>query len=208
MSVKTLIADGVAALGLPLSAEQHELLEKYVTLLHRWNKAFNLTAVREPEEMVVRHLLDSLAVSPWIVDGELLDIGTGAGLPGIPLAIAHPGLQVTMLDSNGKKTRFVKQAILELGLPNATVVQSRVEQYRNAFPQVTTRAFAALPDIIALAAERVAPGGRLLALKSALTDLEMAGLQVPWQVERHQLTVPFLDEQRQLLILAREGESK
>lgn len=208
MSQASLLAEGISALGLSLSPAQHEKLLAYVALLHRWNAAYNLTAVRTPEEMIVRHLLDSLAVAPWVEPTALLDVGTGAGLPGIPLAIAHPGLQVTMLDSNGKKTRFVKQAILELGLPNATVVQTRVEQYRSAFPQVTLRAFASLPDIIALASGCLAPGGRILALKGALTDVEMAGVPPGWQVQREKLTVPFLDEQRQLLMLTREGESK
>lgn len=206
MSPEQLLREGVSALDLSLSEAQQQQLLKYVSLLQRWNKAFNLTSVREPEEMVVRHLLDSLAMLPWVDEGELLDIGTGAGLPGVPLAIAHPALSVTMLDSNGKKTRFVKQAILELGLANATVVQSRVEQYRSAFPQVVMRAFAALPDIISMVAECVAPGGRILALKGALTDIEMAGLPAPWCAQRHALTVPFLDEQRQLLVLTREGE--
>src|SRR5690606_31787215 len=116
MSQASLLAEGISALGLSLSPAQHEKLLAYVALLQRWNAAYNLTAVRTPEEMIVRHLLDSLAVAPWVEPTALLDVGTGAGLPGIPLAIAHPGLQVTMLDSNGKKTRFVKQAILELGL--------------------------------------------------------------------------------------------
>lgn len=208
MSHATVIAEGLAALGLTLSDDQQQQLLKYLALLQRWNQAFNLTAVRDPGQMVVRHLLDSLAVSPWIEDGPLLDIGSGAGLPGIPLAIAHPATQVTMLDSNGKKTRFVNQAILELGLANATVVQSRVEQYRSAFPQVTMRAFASLPDIISLAADSVTADGRILAMKGVLTDLEMAGVSAPWRAERHILKVPFLDEQRQLLILTREGEQK
>lgn len=206
MSHAARIAEGLAALGLSLSDAQQQQLLNYLSLLQRWNQAFNLTAVRDAGQMVVRHLLDSLAVSPWIDDGPLLDVGTGAGLPGIPLAIAHPATQVTMLDSNGKKTRFVKQAILELGLPNATVVQSRVEQYRSAFPQVITRAFASLPDIIALADASVTPGGRVLAMKGVLTDVEMAGVTRPWRAERHILKVPFLDEQRQLLILTREGD--
>ena len=206
MSHAVMIAEGLAALGLALSDAQQQQLQKYLSLLQRWNQAFNLTAVRDPGQMVVRHLLDSLAVSPWIEDGPLLDVGSGAGLPGIPLAIAHPGTEVTMLDSNGKKTRFVQQAILELGLPNATVVQSRVEQYPSAFPQVITRAFASVPDILSLADACVTPTGRILAMKGVLTDVEMAGISAPWRAERHVLKVPFLDEQRQLLILTREGD--
>lgn len=206
MNVEELLAEGLAALGQSLSGQQQKMLVQYVSLLQRWNKTFNLTSVRAPEEMVVRHLLDSLAIRPWLHEAPLLDIGTGAGLPGIPLAITHPAMAVTLLDSNGKKTRFVKQVALELGLSNVTVVQSRVEQYRSASSQVVTRAFASVPDIVSLVAACVTPGGRVLALKGALVDSEIAELPAPWQAQRHALTVPFLDEQRQLLILTREGE--
>jgi 16S rRNA (guanine527-N7)-methyltransferase len=175
----------------------------YVGLLNKWNKAYNLTAVREPAEMVVRHLLDSLSVLPYVQATEIIDVGTGAGIPGIPLAIALPSLQVTLLDSNGKKTRFAKQAALELGLTNVEVVQARAEQYRNASPQVISRAFASLPDMLEVAGHLLAADGRMLAMKAALTDVEMAGVQAPWKAERITLTVPGLDERRQLIILTR-----
>jgi len=203
MSLEKMLADGAQALGIDLSSAQQQQLLDYVGLLNKWNKAYNLTAVREPAEMVVRHLLDSLSVLPHVQATEIVDVGTGAGIPGIPLAIALPALKVTLLDSNGKKTRFAKQAALELGLTNVEVVQARAEQYRNASPQVISRAFASLPDMLDVAGHLLAPDGRMLAMKAALTDVEMAGVQAPWKAERIALTVPGLDERRQLIILTR-----
>ena len=204
MSLEKMLADGAQALGIELSSVQQQQLLDYVGLLNKWNKAYNLTAVREPAEMVVRHLLDSLSVLPHVQATEIVDVGTGAGIPGIPLAIALPALKVTLLDSNGKKTRFAKQAALELGLANVEVVQARAEQYRNATPQVISRAFASLPDMLEVAGPLLAPGGRMLAMKAALTDVEMAGVQAPWQAQRITLKVPGLDERRQLIILTRD----
>ena len=204
MSLETMLADGARALGIDLSSAQQQKLLDYVGLLNKWNKAYNLTAVREPTEMVVRHLLDSLSVLPYVQATEIIDVGTGAGIPGIPLAIALPSLKVTLLDSNGKKTRFARQAALELGLANVEVVQARAEQYRNATPQLISRAFASLPDMLEVAGPLLAPGGRMLAMKAALTDVEMAGVQAPWQAQRITLKVPGLDERRQLIILTRD----
>lgn len=204
MNLERMLADGISTLGLDLSAVQQQQLLRYVGLLNKWNKAYNLTAVREPQDMVVRHLLDSLSVLPHVQPTEIVDVGTGAGIPGIPLAIAMPELQVILLDGNGKKTRFAKQAVLELGLTNVEVVQSRAEQYRNASPQVISRAFASLPDMLHVSGHMLALGGRMLAMKAALTDMEMAGVQAPWQAQRITLQVPGLDERRQLIILTRD----
>lgn len=204
MSLERTLADGISALGLDLPAAQQQQLLRYVSLLNKWNKAYNLTAVREPQDMVVRHLLDSLSVLPHVQPTAIIDVGTGAGIPGMPLAIAMPALQVTLLDGNGKKTRFAKQAVLELGLTNVEVVQSRAEQYRNASPQVISRAFASLPDMLHVSGHMLAPGGRMLAMKAALTDMEMAGVQAPWQAQRISLQVPGLDERRQLIVLTRD----
>ena len=204
MNLQRILADGITALGLNLSPPQQQQLLDYVGLLTKWNKAYNLTAVREPAEMVVRHLLDSLSVLPHVQATEIIDVGTGPGIPGIPLAIALSSLKVTLLDSNGKKTRFARQAALELGLVNVEVVQARAEQYRNASPQVISRAFASLPDMLDVAGHLLAPGGRMLAMKAALTDVEMAGVQAPWQAQRIALKVPGLDERRQLIIVTRD----
>ena len=212
MTLSGALAQGVAALALPLSDDQQAKLLRFVDLLNKWNKAFNLTAVREPADMVVRHLLDSLAVLPHVSEESLLDVGTGAGIPGIPLAICRPEQALTLVDSNGKKTRFVKQAAQELGLVNVEVVQSRVEQYRMSSPQVISRAFASLPDMVRMTAHLLAPGGRLLAMKATPTDVEMAGLRSSWNIEHIPLTVPMLDEPRQLVVLSRkdgnQGETK
>jgi 16S rRNA (guanine527-N7)-methyltransferase len=199
-----LLVEGIAALDIDVSAHQQEQLLAYVALLAKWNRAYNLTAVRAPEEMVIRHLLDSLAILPHVQAGELLDVGTGAGIPGIILAVCLPHQAFTLLDSNGKKTRFVKQAALELKLPNVTVVQQRVEQYRNRFPQVICRAFAALPALLASCDPVLAPKGRLLAMKTNRSTEEQ--LQSGWRQTTFDLTVPGLHEARQLWVLTREGE--
>ena len=200
------IASGLGELGLALDSGQRDQLTGYLGLLHKWNRAYNLTAVREPGQMVARHLLDSLAVLPQLDTGACLDVGTGPGIPGIPLAIARPEQAFTLLDSNGKKMRFVRQAVLELGLSNVEVVQSRVEKYRNAFPQVVSRAFASLADMLALAGHLVAPGGRLLAMKATVSDAEQAGITAPWQARTVHLSVPQLNEPRRLVVLTRQGE--
>lgn len=198
------LARGIERLGLDISGSQQQQLLDYVALLAKWNRAYNLTSVRDPLQMIGRHLLDSLAILPHVAASELLDVGTGAGIPGVILAICRPEQAFTLLDSNGKKTRFVKQATLELGLVNVEVVQSRVEQYRNSFPQVCCRAFAALPQLLAVCAPLLAADGRLLAMKANLADEEQ--LAPGWQQQTHPLTVPGLQETRQLLVLTRQGE--
>ena len=206
MTAEQVLADGLTELGLSLDTRQQSLLLDYVALLHKWNRAFNLTAVRDPLQMVYRHLLDSAVILPWLSDADTLDVGTGPGLPGMVLAIARPEQQFTLLDSNGKKTRFVRQAVRELGLENVEVVQARVEQYRNASAQVVSRAFASLPDMLALVGHLLAPQGRILAMKGALTDLEMAGITAPWQAETEILHVPGVAEPRHLVVIGRQAE--
>jgi len=200
---------GLAALGLDpaLSAP----LLAYLGLLARWNRTYNLTAVRDPREMVARHLLDSLAMAPFLDDlaarnGSLADLGTGAGLPGIPLAIARPGLRVALVESNGKKARFLREAVRQLGLGNVQVAESRIEAFDapGRFDAITARALATLPLILDLGGHLLAPGGRLLAMKGVVPDEEIAALPPGWRVESVQpLTVPGLDAERHLVVVAR-----
>ncbi|MET0093851.1 MAG: 16S rRNA (guanine(527)-N(7))-methyltransferase RsmG, partial [Sedimenticola sp.] len=161
------LTDGLRRMDIDLSEQQQGLLLDYLALLLKWNNAFNLTAVRDPAEMVARQLLDSLSILDMVRGPRVLDVGTGPGLPGIPLAIALPDAHFTLLDSNGKKTRFVQQAKTALGLSNVEVVNGRVESFRPDIPfdTVTSRAFAALPKMVELTRHLVAGGGQLLAMK-------------------------------------------
>ena len=146
---KALLKTGLNKLNIELSDDKIELLLAYHALLVKWNKAYNLTAVRDPEEMIRRHLLDSLSILPHITGERILDVGTGPGLPGIPLAICFPEKNLTLLDSNGKKTRFLTQAKIELKLDNMTPVQSRIESFETeSFDAITSRAFATLKDMV------------------------------------------------------------
>ncbi|MEW6647444.1 MAG: 16S rRNA (guanine(527)-N(7))-methyltransferase RsmG [Pseudomonadota bacterium] len=199
------LAQGIATLGLPLDAAQQERLLAYLALLVKWNQAYNLTAIRHPLEMVTKHLLDSLAVQPYLYGTRVLDVGSGAGLPGIPLAIADPAREFTLLDSNGKKTRFLLQAKGELRLSNLSVVHSRLEQYRpgQLFDTVTARAFASLADMVAGTAHLLAPGGSLLAMKGEYPQDELDALPPGFVVrEIIALTVPGLEAQRHLVRIA------
>jgi 16S rRNA (guanine527-N7)-methyltransferase len=200
------LAGGAAKLGIALAPGAVEALLRYVALLIKWNAAFNLTAIRDPGEMVVKHLLDSLAILPFAKDGRLIDVGTGAGLPGIPLAIARPSLAVTLLDSNAKKTRFCTQAALELGLRNVTVVHARAETHRADAPYdtVTSRAFAELADFLALTAALGGAATRWLAMKGAHPAAELAKLPPGFRMLAvHPLTVPGLDAERHLVEIVR-----
>jgi len=195
---------GLAALGLaPALAGP---LLAYLALLDRWNRTYNLTAIRDPREMVAKHLLDSLAMHPFAGDGALADLGTGAGLPGIPLAIAHPGLQVTLVESNGKKARFLREAVRTLKLPNARVAEARIEalDMPGMFDAITARALATLPLILELGGHLLKPAGKLLAMKGAVPADEIAALPPGWQVARIEpLQVPGLSAERHLVVVGR-----
>ena len=195
---------GLAALGLaPALAGP---LLAYLALLDRWNRTYNLTAIRDPREMVAKHLLDSLAMHPFAGDGALADLGTGAGLPGIPLAIAHPGLQVTLVESNGKKARFLREAVRTLKLPNARVAEARIEalDMPGMFDAITARALATLPLILQLGGHLLKPEGKLLAMKGAVPADEIAALPPGWQVARIEpLQVPGLSAERHLVVVGR-----
>lgn len=194
-------------LGLDLGAEAQNKLLAYVTLLHKWNKVYNLTAIRDSQQMVSHHLLDSLAVLPFLTGGRWLDVGCGAGLPGIVLAVAQPDWQFTLLDSNSKKTSFVQQAIIELGLKNATVHCARVEEWQptEKFDGIISRAFTQLADFLRITRHLMAPGGYWAAMKGA-PEHELAGLPEGCRVDRViPLQVPGLRAARSLVIATCEG---
>ena len=201
MSSLPLIA-GLADLGLDLSdAVQHKLLA-FRDLLLKWNKTYNLTALRDPEQAISHHLLDSLAILPHVDTGPLLDVGSGGGLPGIPLAIARPGLSVGMVDTVQKKASFLQQASIELGLKNVTVHHARVEEMQGQYAQISSRAFADLGLFVSLTRHLLAPGGRWLAMKGVRPDDEIAALPADITVEAIiSLTVPGLEAERHLIIL-------
>jgi 16S rRNA (guanine527-N7)-methyltransferase len=201
----TRLRDGIAALGLQLTAGQFAQLRDYLGLLNKWNQTYNLTAVRDPAEMVTRHLLDSLVIAPYITPGRYIDVGTGAGLPGVPLAILYPGYEFHLLDSNGKKTRFLFQVKTALGLANMTVHHARVESFwpEPLFDGVLSRAFASLEEMARSCRHLIHPRGRLLAMKGVRPDEELAAVAgVCRLLGCHSLTVPGLDEQRHLVELA------
>jgi len=189
-----------------------EQLAAYLALLAKWNRTYNLTAIREPERMVTHHLLDALAVLPHLPRRpglRLLDVGSGGGGPGIPLAIARPGWSVVLLDSNHKKGTFMRQALIELGLANVEVVTARVEDYAPPvrFDVVISRAFADLASFVQGAARHLAPGGRLYAMKGVFPDAEVAELPPGFAVTAaHRLEVPGLDAARHLIVVASEGD--
>ena len=201
------LGSGLTALGLDAGALSPPLLA-YLALLDRWNRTYNLTAIREPREMVTRHLLDSLAMHPFVVDGTLADLGTGPGLPGIPLALAHPGLQVTLVESNGKKARFLREAVRTLGLANARVAESRAEAVQEpaAYDAITARALDTLAGIIKVGGHLLKPGGKLLAMKGIRPEEEIAVLPAGWTLsDVRALAVPGLVGERHLVIVNREA---
>lgn len=205
--MRTELQTGLAALSLD-TALATPLLD-YVALLARWNATYNLTAVRDPREMIGKHLLDSLAMQPYVRGLDTLaDLGTGPGLPGIPLAIATPSLHVTLVESNGKKARFLREAVRKLGLANVAVAESRIEAYRpgKTFDAITARALATLPLILELGGHLPGAEGRLLAMKGVLPADEIAALPAGWRLGAvHALHVPGLDAERHLVEVLRAG---
>lgn len=205
MTLERRIADGIAELGLELPEQAAARFARYLELIAKWNRIHNLTAVREPEQMVVLHLLDSLTLLPHLGNAKrVLDVGTGAGLPGIPLALARPDLEVTLLDSSHKKCAFLEQAKGELDLPNVAVVCERIERWKPQarFDVVVSRAFSELADFVTQARHIVAPGGRLIAMKGVYPFEEIARLPATHRVASVlELRVPQLEAKRHLVFV-------
>lgn len=199
----------VAQTSLTLSEQQCEQLVQYVLLLDKWNSAYNLTSVRDPEEMLIKHIMDSLVIAPSLNGEQIIDVGTGPGLPGIPLAICCPDKHFTLLDSLGKRIRFLNQVKLQLGLHNVTPVQSRVESHQReqGYDTVISRAFASLRDMIEWCQHLPAANGQFLAMKGALAQEEIAALpNFVKVVSNIELQVPALIGQRYLLILEKTAQ--
>ncbi|WP_281546218.1 16S rRNA (guanine(527)-N(7))-methyltransferase RsmG [Grimontia sp. SpTr1] len=189
-----------------IPAEQQAQLIGYVEMLHKWNKAYNLTSVRDPNEMIVKHIMDSIVVSQHLDGQSYIDVGTGPGLPGIPLAIINPEKTFTLLDSLGKRIRFIRQVLHELKITNVTAVQSRVEDFQpeQGFDGVLSRAFASMSDMVNWCHHLPSPQGQFLALKGQVDQVEIDELPAGCSVtDIKPLTVPGLEGQRHLVILAR-----
>ena len=198
------LTEGLATLGIELPDATRQKLLAYLALLLKWNKTYSLTALRDPEKAVSHHLLDSLAILPYVSFDTLLDVGSGGGQPGIPLAIVRPELRVTLLDSNSKKTAFLQQAAIELGLPNIAVHCGRVEQFQPPvkFAAIVSRAFSELADFVNLSRHLLAPDGRWLAMKGVWPHEEIGRLPDDVLVDAvHRLDVPGVEGERHLVML-------
>lgn len=198
------LQSGSARLGMTLPAAAIDTLVAFLLILTKWNQTFNLTAIREPSKLVSHHLLDSLAVIRYLRPGSVIDVGAGAGLPGLPIAIADPNREVQLLDSNHKKATFLRQAVMELGLANASVIDKRVEEYQptEKFQNVVSRAFSDLHDFTALAGHLCGEGGRLMAMKGLHPHEEIARLPDNWAAEHvFPLEIPQLGATRHLVVM-------
>lgn len=202
---------GIKTLGLSCTSQQVEQLLAYLEMLQRWNKAYNLTAIREPIQMVRLHLLDSLAINPYVQGVKhIIDVGTGPGLPGIPLAILNPDINFTLLDSNGKKTRFLFQAINDLSLANAKEINHRVEQYEpeQLFDIVLSRAFSSISDMLTQCDHLVSDSGCFLAMKGKKPNSELSQITKDYKVVNlSQINVPQVDSERHLIKITKTGVS-
>jgi 16S rRNA (guanine527-N7)-methyltransferase len=205
------LARGAAALGLTLDSDRQRRLIAFLDLLGRWNRVYNLTAVADPQRMLVLHLLDSLSVASDLRGPRVLDVGTGPGLPGLPLSVAHPHWEFVLLDSGAKKIRFLTQAVAELDLRNVVAVRARVQDYRAPpFDTIVSRAFSSLPRFLSAVAHLTGPGGRIVAMKGRLPSDELSQVPSTFAVEAvRRLHVPGLDAERHLVTLcAKAGGCK
>ncbi len=195
-----ILSQAINELGLPLSETQQRTLLLYLDQLLLWNKAYNLTAITDPEEALIKHVIDCLSIITHLPAGSLLDIGTGAGLPAVIIAICQPERQCTALDSNQKKIRFIKQISSELGLSNMQPIASRIEAHEASYAVVTSRAFASLIDFVEVAQPRLADGGFLCAMKGKVpSEEELQALDSDWYIKTIKLTVPRLHDSRHLI---------
>ena len=197
------LQQALSELKLPLSDEQQLQLLYYLQQLLFWNKAYNLTAIKDDQQALIKHIFDSLSIVPFLPAGDLLDIGTGAGLPAVIVAICQPQRAVTALDSNQKKIRFIKQVASELGLKNLTPVASRIEAHAGSYQVITSRAFASLVDFVTHSQSKLADNGIICAMKGVEPVDEIQALQNEWQINTQVLTVPQLHESRHLIYLQR-----
>ena len=197
------LQQALSELKLPLSDEQQLQLLYYLQQLLFWNKAYNLTAIKDDQQALIKHIFDSLSIVPFLPAGDLLDIGTGAGLPAVIVAICQPQRAVTALDSNQKKIRFIKQVASELGLKNLTPVASRIETHAGTYQVITSRAFASLVDFVTHSQSKLADNGIICAMKGVEPVDEIQALQNEWQINTQVLTVPELHESRHLIYLQR-----
>ena len=204
MTLSQKISGILEALKLPIEANTVAQLETYLTGLHKWNKTYNLTAIRDIDEMLIKHLADSLAVNPYVRGHHIIDVGTGGGLPGIPLAIINPDKDFTLLDTVGKKVTFLKQMVHTLGLKNAHPVQTRVENFEAipAFDTVITRAFDSICGMLSVTKHLVGRQGQFLAMKGEIPTDELANLPKEFSVVQvHPIIVPNLNAERCLVVI-------
>lgn len=206
---KQTLTTGLAKLNITLTDAQLDQCLTFIELLKKWNKAYNLTAITDSEQMVIKHLLDSLALIPHLPKGSIIDVGSGAGLPGIPLAIALPTQAFTLLDSDGKRTRFCTQAKIELQLKNLTVINQRAEKYLpdHGYDVVLSRAFTNLPEMLHKTAQLCCNNGLFLAMKGQYPQRELEQLPTGYKVEQiTELTVPMLNEDRHIVYIKKEHQ--
>ncbi len=211
MPLQPLLAESLAANDYVVAPAIQQQLLQYLALLLQWNRVFNLTAIRNPEEGVLLHLVDSLSIAPYLHGNRLLDVGTGGGLPGIPLALTHPDKQFVLLDSNSKKTRFLVQALATLQIKNVEVVHSRCEDYRptTGFDSIISRAFASIQVMLETTAHLARDEGRFLAMKGVYPSEEMTNLPEDVKlVNVHKLVIKGLDAERHLVELVKVGKGK
>lgn len=205
-NIGTDLANAITNNGYAVSPDIQQQLIRYLDLMQRWNKVFNLTAIRDTHDMVMLHLIDSLSISPYLHGSRILDVGTGAGLPGIPLALTHPDKQFVLLDSNSKKTRFLTQAIVELGIKNVEVVHARCENYQSAgFDTILSRAFSSIAVMLANTQHLIANDGQFVAMKGVYPEQEIQEMPFGFTVLGvHKIIIKGLDAERHVVCIQRK----